>query len=272
MNLQIKMRRLNELLLQAAEVAEEVNVALNDCAPSATATGLVVHGKRTAFWRQSMTDWPRLVAARIPRVSYAFESEKFRDLYRAGEPRLVYVGACPGLRRIAMQLHVPVFKIGSCAEWGLANRILQLRETAYASAWFDTDRYVVDDDFADWFPLAIKTRLVPCAQSPVTIVGTAFRVAVPESMSGEAFEEKVRAVMAPAQLFKWLETPDALRHCESFGVDAAIGRRSTPYYRAALRLSPASEVYAFRAQSDFDRLFCALESIVLDAVVGDDPS
>jgi hypothetical protein len=269
MNLLSKIRRLNEALSQANEVAAEISMALGDHVTAPTTTDLLVDN-RQAYWRQSTTDWPRLNAERVARPSYAFESEIFRDLYHPGEARLVYVGACPGLRRVAMELHVPCFKIGSCAEWGLNRRMFQLREDPYASAWCCEDRYVIDDDFSTWFPSRIKSWLTPSTQSPVTIVGSAYRVVMPDRMNPETFEEKLRAVTAPAQLFGWLETPDALRHCQAFDVDPAIGRRSTPYYRGALRLSPATEIYTFRPQSDADRLFCALEKIVLDAVVGDE--
>ena len=49
-------------------------------------------------------------------------------------------------------------------------------------------------------------------------------------MSPEWFEERVWTMTAAAQLFAWLEIPDAIRRCTAFDVDPAIGRRSTPHY------------------------------------------
>ena len=59
-----------------------------------------------------------------------------------------------------------------------------------------------------------------------------------------------------------------MRHCAALGVAPEIGRRSTVYNRGDVsKLSPAIELYAFRAQSDPDRLLAALEAIIIKRVL-----
>jgi hypothetical protein len=234
---------------------------------------LLRDGRPVDTWLQSTTDWARFFSVRVARHCDDFESDEYKDKYRPGEPVYVYRAACVGQRRIALLLHVPIFKIGSCGPGGLNRRNLQLKQEEYASAWYKGDGYVLDNDFDDWFPSLLETRMAPSPNSPVSLENKAYRVMLPDDMTPNDFEKKLQAVMLPAQMFAWLETADGIRHCNAFGVAPEIGKRSTPYNRGdRTKLSPATELYCFRRQSDPDRLTCALEKIVRDWVLGSNKS
>jgi hypothetical protein len=121
-----KMRLLDQLLSQAGDVVDDISQSMGGIGSPHQTTDLLFDGKQAKTWRQSLVDWPRLNSNRVARISHSFDSDRFRDQFRPGEPRLVYVAACPGLRRVAMALHVPAFKVGSCAAWGLNRRITEL--------------------------------------------------------------------------------------------------------------------------------------------------
>ena len=275
MTVQEKKRQLTDLIAQATRILHKIEAspAEVDEPSHVTSTPLLHKGEPAKTWPQSTTDWPRLKADRVARVSHVFDGEAFRKKFRPGETRLVYRGACAGLRRVAMTLRVPVYKIGTCAAGGLNNRIRELRLEPYAAAWHDTSGYRVDDDFAEWFPSLLKTRLTPSAHSPVHVDARAYVITLPADMTADEFEAELQKVLLPAQLFQWLESAEGMRHCAALGVAPQIGRRSTVYNRGDVsKLSPATELYCFRAQSDPDRLLAALESIIIKKVLGDKAS
>ncbi len=54
------------------------------------------------------TDWPRVGGrAFVPEQTDLFRSEAFRDLWRPGETREIYAGACDGLLRLSRKLKAP---------------------------------------------------------------------------------------------------------------------------------------------------------------------
>ena len=272
MTVQEKRRQLADLIAQATLILHKIETSpaeVDEPSP-VTSTPLLHKGEPAKTWPQSTTDWPRLKSDRVARVSHVFDEEAFRKKFRPGETRLVYRAACSGLRRIAMTLRVPVYKIGSCASGGLNNRVRELRLEPYAAAWHDAGGYRVDDDFAEWFPSLLKARLMPSPHSPVHLDARAYVVTLPVDMSADEFEAELQKVLAPAQLFQWLESVDGVRHCAAVGVAPEIGRRSTVYNRGDVsKLSPATELYVFRAQSDPDRLLAAIEAIIIKKVLGD---
>jgi hypothetical protein len=272
MTVQEKKRQLKDLVARASRILQEIDESQSDGgdSPAVSSAPLLHKGKPAKTWPQSTTDWPRLKADRIARVSHVFDGEAFRSKFRPGETRLVYRAACVGLRRIALSIRVPIYKIGTCAAGGLNNRVRELRLEPYAAAWHDTCGYRVDDDFAEWFPSLLKTRLTPSPHSPVHVDPRAYVVTLPVDMTADEFEAELQKVLLPAQLFQWLESPEGIRHCAAFGVAPEIGRRSTVYNRGDVsKLSPAIELYVFRAQSDPDRLLAALEAIIIKKVLGD---
>ncbi|MGO9361237.1 MAG: hypothetical protein ACLP1D_26770 [Xanthobacteraceae bacterium] len=271
MTVQERKRQLTDLIAQASLILRKMETSpteIDEPSP-VTSTPLLHKGEPAKTWPQSTTDWPRLKADRVARVSHVFDGEAFQSKFRPGETRLVYRAACVGLRRIAMSIRVPIFKIGTCTAGGLNNRIRELRLEPYAAAWHDTGGYRVDDDFAEWFPSLLKTRLTPLPHSPVRLAERAYVVTLPVDMTADEFEAELQKVLLPAQLFKWLESAEGMRHCAALGVAPEIGRRSTVYNRGDVsKLCPATEIYVFRAQSDPDRLLAALESIIIEKVLG----
>ena len=272
MTVQEKKRQLTDLIAQATRILHKIEASpaeVDEPSP-VTSTPLLHKGEPAKTWPQSTTDWPRLKADRLARVSHVFDGEAFRSKFRPGETRLVYRAACSGLRRIAMTLRVPAYKIGTSAAGGLNNRIRELRLEPYAAAWADTGGYRVDDDFAEWFPSLLKARLTPSANSPVQTDERAYRVTLPLDMTPDEFEAELQEVLAPAQLFHWLESAAGMRHCAAVGVAPEVGKRSTVYNRGDVsKLCPATELYVFRAQSDPDRLLAALENIIIKKVLED---
>ena len=116
----------------------------------------------------------------------------------------------------------------------------------------------------------VEDAPTPSTHSPVHVDPRAYVVTLPVDMTPDEFEAELQKVLLPAQLFQWLESAEGMRHCAALGVAPEIGRRSTVYNRGDVsKLSPPTELYSFRAQSDPDRLLAALEAIIIDKVLGD---
>jgi len=263
------LRQVDHIQKAVDQLVRDLNRPRWECPEPVTSTPLLFEGAPSDAWLQSTTHWPRLLSERVANNVDVFETEEYKDKYRPGEIVNVYRAACPGMRRTALLLHVPQFKVGSCVSGGLDSRMYQIKKEQYGAAWFSDHGYVIDSDFSDWFPSLLETRMNPSMGSPVTLNNRAYSIVLPSDMSLAEFEVKLQEVMLPAQMFSWLESADGIRHCQSFGVAPEVGKRSTAYNRGdRTKLSPATEIYCFRRQSDPDRLLCALEKIISDHVLG----
>jgi len=114
-----------ELIVELARqtLFEKGSTSKRPIAKAYANTPLLFEGEPVNTWLQSTTDWPRLLSVRVARHCDEFESDEFKDKYRPGDYVYVYRAACVGQRRIALLLHVPIFKIGSCGPGGLNPRI-----------------------------------------------------------------------------------------------------------------------------------------------------
>ena len=211
------------------------------------------------------TDWP-VVGGRGANLAVPdiFDSDAYRDAYREGPKREIYVAASAGLARVAKSLNMPVYKVSTCAENRMPDRMAELRADAYASTWFCGGQYVSDADFDDWFPSHFRVSRPPAKNSPVTAAPRAITVALPDDMAPAQFDHEFDAAVRVAAIDEWVMSRSGRDHCVCRGVEPAFAIRMTPYrHGGAARNSPARELACFRPKSDGDRLVAIAEIIIL---------
>jgi hypothetical protein len=211
------------------------------------------------------TDWPviggRGANLAVPDV---FDSDAYRDAYRAGPKREIYVAASAGLARVAKSLNMPIYKVSTCAENRMPDRMAELRADAYASTWFCGGRYVSDPDFDDWFPSHFRVTRPPAKNSPVNAAPRAITVALPDDMTPAQFDHEFDEAVRVAAIDEWVMTCEGRDHCIFRGVEPAFAIRMTPYrHGGAARNSPARELACFRPKQDGNRLVAIAEVIIL---------
>lgn len=216
--------------------------------------------------RHLPTDWPRVGGREFqPQRTDLFLSEAFRDLWRPGETREIYAGACDALCRIARQLHLPAYKVSTCGKGRVWQRMRELRFDRYGAAYHHDGSYVVDNlGWDDWFPSQLHPRLPTSPNSPVRRDLRAIVVLLPDSMTPSMFDKAFDAEARKGALDAWLMTQAGRDHCAAIGFDFALAQRFTCYAGgSSTRLSPAAEICGFSIWGGADRLSALAETIIL---------
>jgi hypothetical protein len=121
------LRQVDHIQKAVDQLVRDLNRPRWECPEPVTSTPLLFEGAPSGAWLQSTTSWPRLLSERVANNVDVFETEEYKDKYRPGEIVNVYRAACPGMRRTALLLHVPQFKVGSCVSGGLDSRMYQIK-------------------------------------------------------------------------------------------------------------------------------------------------
>jgi hypothetical protein len=212
--------------------------------------------------------WPRVGGREFnPTPTDLFGAEVFRAAYTpSGLNRLIYVGACQGLANIASVLHLPLYKVSTCASDRLEERMKELRIDKHGAVRRVDDKYVGDETgWANWFPSQISARALPSPNSPVRCQERSILVALPAGLTPEEFDRAFDAEVAKGAIDRWLMTPEGLNHAAMLKVDPALGQRLTAYpYGDKPKLSPSTEIVVFCTRiSGPDRLIAIAEGIIL---------
>jgi len=215
------------------------------------------------------TNWPRVGGREnLPSTAELLGSAAFRDRYRPGEEREIYVAACSGLARLSTLFRLPTYKISTCGAGRLPERIKELRRDGYGAEWRSNGQYVVDDKgFNDWFPSHIYLNFPTAENSPVAIRPRALTVRLPITMSATDFDIAFDREVRKAAIDLWVATPEGAAHCAWLGVDPAIAQRSTAYpHGAGARDCPCTEIAILRIREESDRLVKIAERVILQHV------
>jgi len=211
------------------------------------------------------TDWP-IAAGRSADINVPaeiFRSDFYLDTFSPGAKREIYVAASSGLGRLSPLLAMPLYKVSTCAEGRLIERMNELRADRYGSAWFSDGRHMQDSDFDDWFPSHFQTGET-AAHSPVTTAPRHLTVTLPHDMAPDQFDIEFDAAIREAAIDRWVMTKEGHDHCVFRGVEPSIAIRMTPYrYGASAKNSPARELCCFRPNKDGVRLVAIAELIIL---------
>ena len=214
------------------------------------------------------SNWPRAGGREFtPSPSDLFESDAYRTVFKtSGHTRAIYVGACEGLANIARMLHLPLYKVSTCASDRLWVRMKELRQDKYGAVWLNNGQYVADQTgWTNWFPSFMAAHSLPSQNSPVRCEKRAILVALPAGMTPEDFDRAFDAEVAKGALDRWLLTDEGRNHAATLQVDPSVGQRLTAY-RAGdkSKLSPATEIGVFCTKfSGPDRLIAIAENIIL---------
>ena len=257
--------QLQELAATVKDIQRKSLETLADSQNSAPVEPIPVPAHIARKYPYLPTDWP-VVGGRSANLAVPdiFDSDAYRDAYREGPKREIYVAASAGLGRVAKALNMPIYKVSTCAENRMPDRMAELRADAYASTWFCGGRYVSDADFDDWFPSHFRVTRPPAKNSPVNAAPRAITVALPDDMAPSQFDREFDEAVRVAAIDEWVMSREGREHCIFRGVEPAFAIRMTPYrHGAAARNSPARELACFRPKSDGDRLVAIAEIIIL---------
>ncbi len=215
--------------------------------------------RRSPF--NAASEWAKVGGADlIPAATNLFLTSPFKDAYRPGATRLIYVAGCPGLAELAKQIAMPCYSVSTTSPDRLAARIEEKRRDQYG-AWRQIDGvWTWRPGFDEWFP----SQLHPCGQkspnSPVRADVRGILVRLPEGMSELEFDKAFDAYTRLGALDVWARTPLGQQHCVARGVDPHGLELATQYPGWAF--SPALEICGFSIYRGVDRLVAIAEQIV----------
>ncbi|GHE71633.1 hypothetical protein GCM10019059_34150 [Camelimonas fluminis] len=189
------------------------------------------------------TDWPRIGGRNYhAHAANIFATPRFRSAWRPGGKKIaIYVAACAGLSELAQRIHIPVFKVSTCAVDRVWNRMRELRRDAYGAVYYSDGRHVREEGWDNWFPSHLTMHRLPSPDSPVCCSKRSLIVDLPESMSPGDFERAFDAETRKGAIDLWAMSPEGRDHCATLGLDSSVLRRLTEYPGGSdVRRSPVS--------------------------------
>ena len=122
-----------------------------------------------------------------------------------------------------------------------------------------------------WHLLGLAINARPIHDSPVEWSPTRLLISLPGSLDVEAFDELLKAALAPSAMVAWSTTEEGRLHCARAGIDPRALNRQSAYPQADgdLRISIAEEIYCFRPALDPAVLVKIIESIIARHLLGE---
>ena len=212
--------------------------------------------------RKLNTQWPKVggLNLNLDKTSI-FTSPAYLDLFKPGDARLVYAGACPGLSALSRSFLLPAYKASTCSEEGLERRMCELRRDEVGAYYYKEGKYVREPGWNCWYPSHLYPTRRPSTGSPVSVHSRALHVRLPAGCVPERFDEVFDREVRKGALDLWAMTPEALKHSASLGVDPSLLRRFTQYPDWALM--PAREIVGFSIFGGTDRLIRIAENAII---------
>lgn len=208
------------------------------------------------------TEWAKVGGAGFtPGPTNEFLTEAFRDRYRPGDEREIYLGGCNGLAELSRIIAAPAYKVSTCAAGRLDLRMFELCRDRYGAWQFDGGKFVMDPGWDSWFPSHLHPRQRPSPASPVQARPRSVQVRLPAGMTAEEFDRAFDLETRKGALDLWSLSDDARKHCAILGVDPAIMQRFTEY--PGWRRSPAAEICGVTIYTGADRVIALAEAIIL---------
>lgn len=208
------------------------------------------------------TPWPKVGGVELGlALTDKFLSERWRDQFEEGEARLIYAAGCPGLATVSKSVHMPNYKVSSCAEVGLARRMFELNRDEVGALRFLNGNYVRDQGWNRWFPSHLYPIRGASPNSPVLVRPRCLIVRLPITMPGAAFDDEFDSEVRKGALDVWAMTAEARVHCAAVGVNPDHLLRFTRY--PDWSVMPVQEIAGLSIYSGADRLIRIAENILL---------
>jgi hypothetical protein len=255
------LKRLAESLLPSDAVEPE-----NDSAQGATHAEPASNGLSPADPYFRTVKWPQIGGPNFVAPPHGvFLSEAYRKRFVPGETITVYIAQCPGQKKVANVLGVPLAKVSTCGPGRLAGRIATLNRDAYGAVCDHPVKGVMEPGWNDWKTIAPRTKAARRPGSPVEVLTDCFTVTLPSSMPRTKFEPAFDALVAEASISAWMATQKGKEYAAARGVPWRIGARATNYLRGGvLSVETAREIVVLRFHGDQDRLVALIERVILD--------
>jgi hypothetical protein len=253
----------------ALPVSDEVKLAIPKFLeiPETIATPAVVT-EQSAALIETFTPWPQIGAEGIVlETAPLLASEEYRQAYRPGLKREIYIAGCEGLAGLKAVLNIPVFKIGECGAGNIDERIQQLGTDKYGAAWKNGKTPVIENGYDKYTTMQLHAHAVRSKHGPVKYTPRGLIVTLPEGMTTSEFSDKFLEKMASGSWLNWCETEEAAKHFAKRGIDAARAKRFTPFQAGSKQtLRRAQEFYCIRNndKTDLQRLVAVIENVILE--------
>src|ERR1700722_3562797 len=115
----------------------------------------------------------------------------------------VYIAGCDGLKALAREFCLPLFKIGT-TQADLLKRLAELDADKYAANYRHGKKMVTEPGFTRWNLTTIDFDLPKAPNSPIWIEPRALRLRLPRSLAPDAFERLLPDALAGISLASWL--------------------------------------------------------------------
>ena len=214
-------------------------------------------------WRKFL--WP-LIGEGLDLVNGStFDWASYSEAFDDGVIISCYVATCDSICELGSRAKVPIAKIGISERADLTERMDELNGIGYASIVRDKmGACQIEAGWDTWHLLGLPISARPIHDSPVEWSPTRLLISLPGSLDVEAFDELLKAALAPSAMVAWSTTEEGRLHCARAGIDPRALNRHSGYPQADgdLRISIAEEIYCFRPALDPAILVKIIESII----------
>lgn len=234
--------------------------------PSALALDAPLDDDARARREHLPTDFPRIGGRDMKQThTAAFTSPRWRDAFRPGERREIFVGYCIGQKSLSFKLRRSCYHVGVDGPGQAWRRIQAMKGRRYGAGSYVGDRYVEDDrNWSEWFLGRMSDEVLTSPASPVTVTERGMVVRLPDTLDPALFDSLVVDEILKGSLARWLRTTEGRGHCAMLGVDPAIGHRFTsPPPGAGSDPEPVEDIVMCAQCNAQARLIHIAEQIVL---------
>ena len=203
--------------------------AANVTLPSALTADAPLDNDGRARREHLPTDFPRIGGRHVKQAhTAAFTSPWWRDAFRPGEGRELFIGFCMGQSSLGTELHRPCYHVGVDDPGRAWHRIRAMQRRRYGAGSYVGCRYVEDDRaWSDWGLGRMSKELRPSPASPVTGADRGVLVVLPDTLDPALFDGLMVEEIMKGSLARWLRTAEGQGHCAMLRIDPAIGWRFT---------------------------------------------
>jgi hypothetical protein len=199
-----------------------------------------------------------------------------QNLHDGQHHATLYLAGATHLRDFCQVLGVTAFKIGITGNRDAQARIVDLRRKSYGSLLLplgntgDATQPPITPAATlalahEWFLMPLQEEWLADTIMPdgVTLNGNTLGITVPRSITTEALDKAVHALLGPRSLQAYLATPEGRARMIAAGRDPDSWlHTSYSLMTEKQRISPVAEIYLFRPRRELPELVMALGALL----------
>ncbi len=139
------------------------------------------------------TDFPRIGGRHVRQAqTAAFTSPWWRDAFRSGEGRELFISFCKGQSRLSLKLHRSCYHVGVDDPGQAWHRIRAMQRCRYGAGSYVGGRYVEDGHaWSEWGLGKMSDEVRPSPASPITVTERSVNVLLPDTLDPALFDRLV---------------------------------------------------------------------------------